>query len=144
MTALKLTSATGLVSLSDGLPMYGNGKWTAAGSPLISVKRSVAKVQLKLDYAGGTRVPGDMGESFTAANTTYKLYQLSDVGSLDGINNSVISSTGSEGITEIAVGEEMKELSSQMLAVNNDNYVGANYIYAYPYSVKSIGNPLAL
>ena len=142
LTALKLTSVNdGLVSLNDGLPMYGKGEWTAAGSPLIAIKRSVAKVQLKLDYDGGKHVPGDMGSGFTTANTTYKLYQLSDVGSIDGINNSVISSTGSKVITEIAAGADINEPSSQMLKDNNDNYIGANYIYAYPYSTKSIGNP---
>ena len=144
LSALKLTSISdGLVSLSAGLPMYGRGVWTAAGSPLIAIKRSVAKVQLKLDYNGNLHVPGSMGSRFTTANTTYKLYQLSDVGSIDGINNSVISSTGSEVVTEISAGAEINEPSSQMLKDNNDNYVGANYIYAYPYSVKSIGNPTA-
>ena len=141
LSALKLTSVTGLVALSDGLPMFGKGIWSAAGSPLIAVKRSVAKVQLKLDYNGNLHVPGDVGSSFTTANTTYKLYQLSDVGSIDGINDQVISSTGSEAVTTIAAGAEINELSSQMLKDSNDNYIGASYIFAYPYSTKSIGNP---
>ncbi len=134
LASLKLTSATGLVALNEGLPMYGSGKWTSAGSPIIKVNRSVAKIQLKLDYKGGTHVPGSKGASYTVANTTYKLYQLSDRGNINGADVGV---TTNNPITDITNIEDIKEVTS--IFSSGDNYLGANYIYAYPYSTKSIG-----
>ena len=136
ISSLKLTNATGLVTLSDGLPMHGIGKWTSTGSPIIKVNRAVAKVQLKLDYKGSSHVPGSEGASYTIANTTYKLYQLSDVGNINGTDVEV---TTNNPITEITNEEDIKEVSSIFLADGNDDYIGANYIYAYPYSTKPIG-----
>ena len=133
IAALKLSSASGLVELTAGLPMYGSGKWTAAGSPTISIKRAVAKIQLKLDYGSGTHVPGSMGSNFTTDKTTYKLYQLSDVGN---INGSDVGFTCSLPITDITNEDEINQAST----TKDDNYTGANYIYAYPYSTKSIGS----
>ncbi len=133
-----LGSTTGLVNpATNGLPMYGNGEWSAKGSPIISVRRAVAKVQLKLDYNGGSHVEGDLGSTYTIDKTTYRLYQLSDIGYIDG---SAPASTTSEPIL-INVSEDIREKSALM----GDNYTGANYIFAYPYATKSIGkNPITL
>ncbi len=132
LAALKLSSATGLVDLKAGLPMYGSGEWTTNNSSVISVKRAVAKIQLKLDYNGENHVPGSMGSSFKTENTTYRLYQLSDVGNIDG---SAVGVTGVSPITEIHNESEIDQLSAK----EDDNYTGANFIFGYPYSAKSIG-----
>ena len=134
-TATSVTSA-GLVDITKGLPMYGAGLWGAnsKGGTTISVRRGVAKVQLKLDYRGQNHVEGVMGASYTTANTTFKLYQLSNVGYADG---SVTTSTGSVAITEITNVSEINQPSVSTAAV--DNFTGASYIFAYPYSTQSIG-----
>ena len=136
IAAIKLKSANGLAVLSSGLPMYGSGKWTTAGSPMIKINRAVAKVQLKLDYKKGEHVPGSDGVSYKVENTTYKLYQLSDVGNINGAD---VGATLTNPIAEIIDATEINQPTSQYLTTANDNYTGANYIFAYPYSVKSIG-----
>ena len=139
--AIKLTSAgvgtgifsTGLVNLSKGLPMYGKGQWVDGTSTTISVRRAVAKVQLKLVYSTGVEhVAGTIGVGYTTANTTFKLYQLSDIGYVDG---SVATSTGIAPITSIANGNEINHPSAKI----DDNFTGANYIFAYSYASKSVG-----
>ncbi len=139
--ALKISTSTsvssaGLVDISKGLPMYGAGSWgsNVKGGTTIRVKRGVAKVQLLLDYRGGKHVEGVMGSSYTTANTTFKLYQLSNVGYVDG---SAATSTGSVAIDKISNVAEINQptVSSAMV----DNFTGASYIFAYPYSTQSIG-----
>ena len=133
--SIMLTSTDGLVLLTDCLPMYGSGLWTSEGSPIIKVKRSVAKVQLKLDYGtGGKHVAGDMGSTFTTEKTTYKLYQLADQGYMDG---SFMASTTSNPIAIIKDETIIDTESASM----SDNYKGASFIYAYPYATQSIGAP---
>ena len=132
-----LTSADGLVLLPTGLPMHGQDIWTNNGSPIIKVKRAVAKVQLKLDYGvNGIHVPGEMGSSFTVEKTTYKLYQLSNQGYIDG---SFMASTTSNPIETI----DNEALINNASALMNDNETGASLIFAYPYATQSIGAPLA-
>ena len=139
--ALKITTATsvasaGLVDVTKGLPMYGAGSWGKGvkGTTLISVKRGVAKVQLLLDYRGGDHVEGVMGAGYTTANTTFKLYQLSNVGYADG---SVATATGSEAVTKITNEGEINQPTVSTAVV--DNFTGASYIFAYPYSKQTIG-----
>ena len=131
--ALSLNSSSGLVDLATGLPMYGYGAWVTEGTT-IKVKRAVAKVQLRLQYGSDGHVAGDMGSTYTVANTTFKLYQLSDVGNIDG---SPVGSTGSTPVYDITNVADIKHPSVE----KGESYVGANYIFAYPYSTKSIGNP---
>ena len=131
--ALSLNSSSGLVDLATGLPMYGYGAWVTEGTT-IKVKRAVAKVQLRLQYGSDGHVGGDMGSTYTVANTTFKLYQLSDVGNIDG---SPVGSTGSTPVYDITNVADIKHPSVE----KGESYVGANYIFAYPYSTKSIGNP---
>ena len=137
--ALKLTSAgigtgpfsNGLVDVSKGLPMYGKGVWVD-GATNISVRRSVAKVQLKLVYGTGlNHVAGKFGKGYTTANTTFKLYQLSDAGYIDG---SELATTGSETVS-VADDNDITHQSALMA----DNFTGANYIFAYPYAQRTIG-----
>ncbi len=131
-------ASSGLADLEKGLPMYGFGEWTATGSPIISVKRGVAKVQLKLVYGSEGHVPGDMGSSYTTENTTFKLYQLSDMGYINGTSVAV---TGSEPIATITNIDEINQPSAK----GDDNFTGASYIYAYPYSTRTIGaTPISL
>ena len=139
--ALKITTATdvasgGLVDIAKGLPMYGVGFWGTGikGATVVSVKRGVAKVQLLLDYRGKDHVEGVMGAGYTTENTTFKLYQLSNVGYVDG---SVATATGSEAVTEITNDGEINQPTVSTALV--DNFTGASYIFAYPYSTKSIG-----
>ncbi len=136
--ALKITTATdvasaGLVDITNGLPMYGTGPLSADDDATVIVKHSVAKVQLKLDYNGGDYVDGRYG-IFTPANTTFKLYQLSNIGYADG---SFPASTDSSPITEIANESEINQPSVSTEVV--DEFTGASYIFAYPYSKQSIG-----
>ena len=142
--ALKITTATdvtsgGLVDITKGLPMYGAGSWGVGakgvkGATLVSVKRGVAKVQLLLDYRGGDHVEGVMGAGYTTENTTFKLYQLSNVGYADG---SFATATSSEAVTGITNEGEINQKTVSTALV--DNFTGASYIFAYPYSTKSIG-----
>ena len=139
--ALKITTSTsvtsgGLIDIAKGLPMYGAGSWgtNAKGGTLIRVKRGVAKVQLLLDYRGGDHVEGVMGAGYTTANTTFKLYQLSNVGYADG---SVATATGSEAVTKITNEGEINQPTVSTAVV--DNFTGASYIFAYPYSKQTIG-----
>ncbi len=139
--ALKITTATsvtsaGLVDITKGLPMYGVGVWGSSikGGTVVSVMRGVAKVQLLLDCRNGNHVDGVMGAGYTTANTTFKLYQLSNVGHADG---SFATSTGSEAVTGITNEDEINQPTVSTAAV--DNFTGASYIFAYPYSTQSIG-----
>ncbi len=136
---LKLTSsgvgtgefANGLIEVTEGLPMYGKGEWVNDGTT-ISIKRGVAKVQLKLVYSTGTNhVAGKFGTGYTTSNTTFKLYQLSDIGFIDG---SFAATTGSEATSTANDGD-----ITHRSALIADNYTGANYIFAYPYAQRTIG-----
>ncbi len=135
---LKLTTTTGelsgLANIADGLPMYGFGAWSSDKNSVINMTRGVAKVQLKLLYGTGVNhVAGTYGSSYSIENTTFKLYQISDVGY---INGSEIASTGSKITDEIINVDEIKYPSAMI----GDDFTGANYIFAYPYARKSIGS----
>ncbi len=139
INAFKLSSGNlgaGLVDLNKGLPMYGNSAWLSTGSPTIKIKRAVAKMQLKLDYDGGVNVPGSLGTTYTIEKTTYKLYQLSGSGYLDG------SSVGSTSETPISV-IDGADIAGKSAGIN-DHSTGASYIFAFPYASNAIGTPLAV
>ena len=130
-TTFVLNSNSGFVNLGEGLPMYGFEVWSTTEQPVITMKYATAKIQLKMNYRGGVSVPGDHGTTFTVENTTYQLFQISDVGHIDG---SPHSSTNREPEVDISSGD-----ISRLSAPLDNNYLGASYIYAYKYATKTIG-----
>ena len=142
--ALKISTvatgaSVGLIDLSQGLPMYGKGEWLSTGSPVINIKHAVAKVQLKLDYRGGEHVEGTMGATYTTENTSFKLYQLSNIGYMDHFD---ILSTESEPFVKINNEGDINQPSVCNLI--DDDFTGASYILEYPYSQQSVGSKPAI
>ena len=140
--ALKLTAvgagvgtgdfSNGLIDVTKGLPMYGKGVWVDDITTKVSVRRGVAKVQLKLAYVtGANHVAGAAGKGYTTANTTFKLYQLTDAGYIDGTS---VATTGAE-VADKAGDNDITHQS----AIMTDDFTGANYIFAYPYADRTIG-----
>ena len=140
--ALKLTAdgagigtgdfSNGLIDVTKGLPMCGKGVWVDDITTTVSVRRGVAKVQLKLAYVtGANHVAGAAGRGYTTENTTFKLYQLTDAGYIDGTS---VATTGSEAVDKAGDND-----ITHQSAIMTDDFTGANYIFAYPYAERIIG-----
>ena len=116
---------------TGGLPMYGVHTWNG-GDNVISIKRSVAKLQVMID----DKVHGSHSQYFMTRNVTYQLYNFAVNGKISapslssGVNGSDINIAPTGNI----IGEHITRASSE----TSDNFKGASYIYEYEYSKKTI------